>query len=59
MQVVRHLLKDHKLEQDVVGNLLEKELREDYQVGDRLRECCEVGMPADSIANEVASYLSK
>ena len=51
MQVVRCLLDNHHLEQDTVGGLLDTH-------GSMIRESVGLGMPADSIANEVASHIS-
>jgi hypothetical protein len=48
MNVVRHLLHDHKLEQDVVLDILKER-------GQFIRDSVKAGMPADSIANEVAN----
>lgn len=52
MAVIRLLLKDHHLEQDTVADLLAER-------GQYIRDSVRIGMPAESIANEVASYVSK
>ena len=52
MAVIRLLLNEHHLEQDTVADLLERR-------GQYIRDSVQVGMPAESIANEVASCVSK
>lgn len=51
-KVIDCLSKDHHLEEDTVMDLLREH-------GDQLRESTLIGLPAEAIANELASYVSK
>lgn len=51
-QVIDCLMQHHKLETDTVADLIRKH-------GDCMREGVLLCLPADLIANELASYVSK